>query len=961
MKLVEVHLDGFGLLVIRAFRFAPGFNLIFGPNESGKSTLQQAMLALLYGFWGEGRVTSAQRSILEVVRPWDETAPYEGSLIYRLDDERTFRIFRTFAPRLFTSLTTYPGGQDVSSQFKRASRGRLLFADAQLGMSKQVFENTCYVRQAELVALQTSANAITDTLMRLSASASMDTTASDAVALLEKAIKEQVGTPRSRKRPLPLAQAKLSRLEQEQTQALQTRRELNSQIVELNQSEERLQQLDLQRQKLRYLRALAERDALRQRQSTLDEVEAEIERYAAEVEKWASWADFPVALRDDVVRLTHQRRRLKQECADLKPWASKAQKQLEELKTQIEEGKAQVQALAGAKDVPTAELGPLRKMINQFDLAYAQYYAAGERWQKSQSALDQAEGRAAQERETLSGLLELGYAGLAKLQQQLVHCSQKEQEAAEALRRAQEKWSSVGISDEGFEELKRTVQAFQADTQTPPPRRGCSSLFISRSSRAAKLLPPEPNIYAQVAPIYERRAQARVELQSAKAARSEAEREARKRLGRFVEGPLNDGAFRRLEERIANRQRLLADVEQKKREVADAKAEANKARKAYVPLAAALKAKLEALGLDISDPHKALDEFERQCERRLRLEREQASLKQLRLEAEALFRDVQALADKRSALREAEAALCETLAKAGMECTPAAISDAVARFEEGVKNHGRWNKAHTAYQSAISRRDTVVSEQSTEDLSAALATVENTIAEVQFEHPDWANLPASRPRQEYDPLIREADEAWSSERENHRRLLEAVQSAYSHRHPAEIDEDIAETREAIARLERFRDALELARGELEAATQEFQKQFAPRVERLMSEGLAQATQGRYSKVQVHPTSLDVSLVAPELGRAVSVEHLSTGTRDLVYLMLRVAIARLMSRTGEKLPLLLDDPLVQCDRARLEQTLGFLAQLAGETQVFLFTKDEWTEAWFQKHLGSHSRHSLHVLS
>ena len=82
---------------------------------------------------------------------------------------------------------------------------------------------------------------------------------------------------------------------------------------------------------------------------------------------------------------------------------------------------------------------------------------------------------------------------------------------------------------------------------------------------------------------------------------------------------------------------------------------------------------------------------------------------------------------------------------------------------------------------------------------------------------------------------------------------------------------------------------------------------------------------------------------------------------LVYLMLRVAIARLMSRTEEKLPLLLDDPLVQCDRVRQEQTLEFLAHLAKEMQVFLFTKDEWTKEWFERKLGVHSYHSLHLLS
>lgn len=37
MKLDEIHLDGFGRLVNCTFQFTPGFNLVFGPNETGKS------------------------------------------------------------------------------------------------------------------------------------------------------------------------------------------------------------------------------------------------------------------------------------------------------------------------------------------------------------------------------------------------------------------------------------------------------------------------------------------------------------------------------------------------------------------------------------------------------------------------------------------------------------------------------------------------------------------------------------------------------------------------------------------------------------------------------------------------------------------------------------------------------------------------------------------------------------
>ncbi len=59
----------------RAFAFSPGFNLIYGPNEAGKSTLQRAILALLYGFFDEGSITAAKRAEVGAWQPWQTNAP----------------------------------------------------------------------------------------------------------------------------------------------------------------------------------------------------------------------------------------------------------------------------------------------------------------------------------------------------------------------------------------------------------------------------------------------------------------------------------------------------------------------------------------------------------------------------------------------------------------------------------------------------------------------------------------------------------------------------------------------------------------------------------------------------------------------------------------------------------------------------------------------------------------------
>jgi len=64
--------------------------------------------------------------------------------------------------------------------------------------------------------------------------------------------------------------------------------------------------------------------------------------------------------------------------------------------------------------------------------------------------------------------------------------------------------------------------------------------------------------------------------------------------------------------------------------------------------------------------------------------------------------------------------------------------------------------------------------------------------------------------------------------------------------------------------------------------------------------------------------------------------LSRGTRDQLYLCLRLALAQEITAHGEPLPLILDDPLVNFDAARLAATLAMLCRVAEERQVILLT-------------------------
>jgi uncharacterized protein YhaN len=74
---------------------------------------------------------------------------------------------------------------------------------------------------------------------------------------------------------------------------------------------------------------------------------------------------------------------------------------------------------------------------------------------------------------------------------------------------------------------------------------------------------------------------------------------------------------------------------------------------------------------------------------------------------------------------------------------------------------------------------------------------------------------------------------------------------------------------------------------------------------------------------------------------VEMARLSRGTQQQVYLLLRLGLLELVARSGERLPLLLDDALALSDDDRRAEILRVLEE--EERQVIYFTARESTAA------------------
>lgn len=93
MILRALHLRRFLGLADHTFAFAPGVNVIVGPNEAGKSTLRTAIRTVLY----ENPATTSS-DLRDRFRTWGVTDPPELVLDFHLDG-RTFQLTKNFASR----------------------------------------------------------------------------------------------------------------------------------------------------------------------------------------------------------------------------------------------------------------------------------------------------------------------------------------------------------------------------------------------------------------------------------------------------------------------------------------------------------------------------------------------------------------------------------------------------------------------------------------------------------------------------------------------------------------------------------------------------------------------------------------------------------------------------------------------------------------------------------------------
>jgi uncharacterized protein YhaN len=139
-----------------------------------------------------------------------------------------------------------------------------------------------------------------------------------------------------------------------------------------------------------------------------------------------------------------------------------------------------------------------------------------------------------------------------------------------------------------------------------------------------------------------------------------------------------------------------------------------------------------------------------------------------------------------------------------------------------------------------------------------------------------------------------------------------------------------------------RDRLALAAAVVRFADARFRAEHQPDVIRRASVYFESMTGGRYDRISIDGDSLTVRRAADEryLDLTATESRVSRGTRDQLYLALRLALIDHLDVSHTRLPVFLDEVLVNWDAGRRVHGLRTIGAMARERQVFLFTCHEW---------------------
>lgn len=943
MRIRRLHIDGFGCIRDREIEFDPDHaSLLIAQNEQGKSTIALSILALLYGLpeEGEGDGAPALRSF----QPWGG-GPYRARITLECR-QGLVSIDRDFAHG--TVKVTDAEGRDITSKFE--TRVGLRVGEAILGLSRQGFAKTAFVRQNEILAMKGGP----EITRKLKATADSDTgfvTVEEAIEVLDKFLaREGEGIDRE----IGERQDAVLALQKRSEELAGLRRMADDLGFEVDRNFAAERELVARIRRAEYLAALAAETVVTARIDAEERRRAEVASLEAEAASLKAWHDFPADAWDELQRLAGQLETIDREIAALQ---AEFEANIAGPKRELERKRAPYLGMNGMTPGNADELAA----------AIAKLRAAAE-------ALLEKKGQLAAEEERIGrdGAPLVKYDELATRFSKLTVDDGafllafpnrwKENKAShEQKRGGRDKHAAVA---KAIEEVRRKRRRTLATILAIAPGVLCAGAFALHRTPAAfyGLLGAAAVALAGVGlPFAGTGSWRRGEQETAEGEVKRLNGEIQNVEGvlKAMEARLRDVSlkagiakleqtvqlytyWKQLEGKTANARALRAERQERERAVEVSQTAALvyfQRAKRQVP-AVTVEA-CEKLLVDLRESFVLTGEMVRLST----------------MEAEVLSRR----GGRAQARREAHANARHLLRSGGVEEEDLAAG--LGRFREAREKHFR--RRELVEKGIPSARAPISPDGELAQWRARQAEVRARVSAMRRDDAALAKLVVERDEAACLAEFRAGMEELSRVRTERLDMLRKVgdlQTEYRREAPG-VRRELAEAGRALARARMLRRSAHVAVDTLKEISKGIYTTWAGELNRRSTRVLAKMTPD-YEGMRFRD-DLTFSIFRKDLARELAQSEvdalLSTGAKDQVYLAIRLALADYFSTKGERIPLILDDPFATADDQRFLRAMEYLTgEVAGEHQVLLLTCHERRHRWWLEETHAASTRHLRVI-
>ena len=210
MKIQELKINNFGKIKNKQISLGENINIIYGKNEAGKSTILKYIINSFYGISKNKK--GKEYSDLEKYKPWTGEE-FSGKLKYELDNGKVYEVFRDFKkknPKIFNE-----NMEDISNQFSTDKTSGIQFFSEQTGVGEELFLSTFVSSQQEIRLQKNEQNILIQKISNLVGTGEDNVSYKMAIDRINRRQLEEIGTMRTREKPINILERRIMELEQE--------------------------------------------------------------------------------------------------------------------------------------------------------------------------------------------------------------------------------------------------------------------------------------------------------------------------------------------------------------------------------------------------------------------------------------------------------------------------------------------------------------------------------------------------------------------------------------------------------------------------------------------------------------------------------------------------------------------------------------------------------------------------